>query len=243
MKKLIILLLAGALLYSCTPQDRPTAFTDSRDGKVYKMVTIGEQTWMAENLAYLTGVVGPATVSNTEPYYYVYGYDGTDVSAAKATTNYQTYGVLYNWRAALTACPDGWHLPSDAEWKQLEIYLATNGYNYDGTIGSEDEFEARTKIGKSLATDSGWDSSDVEGAVGNTDYPAYRNKSGFSALPGGYLSSSGRFREVGFYGAWWNSTEHSGYAWYRVLYFNSSAVDRYDNTKGNGFSVRCLRDE
>lgn len=134
---------------------------------------------MAENLAYLPSVVGPATDSETEPYYYVYGYDGTDVEEAKATENYQTYGVLYNWSAALTACPEGWHLPSDAEWTQLENYLANNGHNYDGTKGG-----VGAKIAKSLASETGWNSSSVEGAIGNTGFPEYRNKSGFSALPG-----------------------------------------------------------
>ncbi|MFA5229367.1 MAG: FISUMP domain-containing protein, partial [Candidatus Paceibacterota bacterium] len=83
---------------------------------------------MAENQANLTSAVGPATVSEdagheTDPYYYVYGYDGTDVGAAKATANYLTYGVLYNWHAALTSCPPGWHLPSFDEWTVLTDYL------------------------------------------------------------------------------------------------------------------------
>lgn len=124
MKKIVLLLAAGLLLFSCCPQENPGlgnpnpfgTFTDSRDGKVYNIVTIGKQFWMAENLAYLPSVVDPGTGSYTEPYYSVYGYNGTDVAAAKATENYQTYGVLYNWPAAMTACPEGWHLPSDAEW-------------------------------------------------------------------------------------------------------------------------------
>jgi len=95
-------------------------FTDSRDGQVYPIVEIGSQVWMAKNLAYLPSVVGPATGSGTIPYYYVYGYDdGTDVSAAKATIDYHVFGALYNWPAALTACPAGWHLPSDAEFTIL----------------------------------------------------------------------------------------------------------------------------
>ena len=98
-------------------------FVDSRDGTEYKTIKIGNQTWMAENLKYLPSVVGPATGSSTDPYYYVYGYQGTDVATAKATTNYQNYGVLYNWTAATTACPAGWHLPTDAEWNVLEQYV------------------------------------------------------------------------------------------------------------------------
>ena len=262
MKKTIISLFALVFLYSCTPQDAPNTFTDNRDGKVYKTVTIGEQVWMAENLAYLPSVVGPATGSEdagneTVAFYYVYGYDGTDVAAAKATANYQTYGVLYNWKAAMNGaassdsnpsgvqgvCPEGWHLPSDAEWTQLETYLANNGYNYDGSTGGD---FIRAKIAISLASANGWNSSTNPGAIGNTNtaYDAYRNKSGFSALPGGYRTYSGPFNNVGIFGNWWSSTQSdTSIAWSRLLYYNSDYVSRYHYlNKGNGFSVRCLRD-
>jgi len=80
---------------------------------------------MAENLAYLPGVnqVADGSEDVAGSYYYVYGYDGTVVADAKATTNYKTYGVLYNWTAACNSCPAGWHLPSDAEWTELTDYL------------------------------------------------------------------------------------------------------------------------
>ena len=68
-------------------------FIDSRDNTEYSWVQIGEQIWMAENLKYLPSVVGPSTGSNTDAYYYVYGYADTDVDEAKATENYATYGV------------------------------------------------------------------------------------------------------------------------------------------------------
>lgn len=220
------------------------SFTDSRDGNVYKTVTIGEQVWMAENLAYLPSVVGPATESYTAPYYYVYGYDGTSVATAKATANYQTYGVLYNWPAALTACPSGWHLPSDEEWTELETYLANNGYNYDGSTGGDD---IRAKIAISLASANGWNSSTNTGAIGNnnTAYDAYRNKSGFSALPGGYRSILGSFYFIGGDGYCWSSTQHytNGlWAWSRYLYYYDSIVYMGGTNKDFGLSVRCLRD-
>ncbi len=218
------------------------AIQDSRDSQIYQYKTIGTQVWMTENLAYLPSVVGPGTGSNSTAYYYVYGYDGTDVDAAKATSNYQTYGVLYNWPAALTACPSGWHLPSDEEWTQLETYLANNGHNYDGSIGG-DNF--RDKIAISLASATGWNSSTGTGAIGNTNtaYDAYRNKSGFSALPGGYRGRYGTFSDIGYSGRWWSSTQDdTGSAWYRGLYYYGSSVGRYYDRKGYGFSVRCVRD-
>lgn len=225
------------------------AFEDIRDGNIYQYVTIGDQVWMAENLAYLPGVVGPATGSEdtglgASAFYYVYGYDGTSVAAAKATSNYAAYGALYNWTAALSACPDGWHLPSDAEWTQLETYLANNGYNYDGSTGPVSGSGVRDKIAKSLASEIGWSTSDVEGSPGNTeDYVEYINKSGFTALPGGMRYSDGLFYNIGNDGFWWSTTESSSnIVWYRLLRYNYSNVSRYQNEKANGLSVRCLRD-
>ena len=211
-------------------------FHDSRDGNLYSYRTYGSQVWMTKNMAYLPSVVGPGTGSNSTAYYYVYGYDGTNVTAAKGTTNYNKYGVLYNWPAALTACPEGWHLPSDAEWTQLEEYLIANGYNYDGTTTGN-------KIAKSMANYSGWNTSSTVGAVGNTDYPEYRNKSGFTALPGGCRSLDGAFNYVGDSGYWWSSTQYdTSSAWGRRLYFIRSSVTRVSNYKESGFSVRCVRD-
>jgi uncharacterized protein (TIGR02145 family) len=163
-----------------------------------------------------------------------------------------TYGVLYNWPAAMNGaassttnpsgvqgvCPTGWHLPSDAEWTQMENYLADNGYNFDGTIGG-----GRTKIAKSLASTSGWNSSSNTGAVGNTDYPTYRNKSGFTALPGGGRGNDGAFDGVGSYGYWWSAKEYGATtAWYRGMSYEYSDVYSDSGDKELGFSVRCVRD-
>jgi len=93
------------------------------DGRNYSYATIGTQIWMTENLAYLPSVSKSTKASETEPLYYVYGYEGEDPNTASLTVNYTTYGVLYNWSAALTACPQGWHLPTEAEWQTLVDYL------------------------------------------------------------------------------------------------------------------------
>ena len=211
-------------------------FHDSRDGNLYSYRTYGSQVWMTKNMAYLPSVVGPGTGSNSTAYYYVYGYDGTNVTAAKGTTNYNKYGVLYNWPAALTACPEGWHLPRDAEWTQLEEYLIANGYNYDGTTTGN-------KIAKSMANYSGWNTSSTVGAVGNTDYPEYRNKSGFTALPGGYRRLDAIFLNIGSRGYWWSSTPgNTDNAWGRSLSYAGSNVRGVGSSKDYGFSVRCVRD-
>ena len=205
-------------------------FTDPRDGNVYHTVTIGTQIWMVENLRYLPSVTGPGTVSQTVPYYYVYGYTGTVVADAKATSNYTTYGVLYNWTAAMNGaasstanpsgvqgvCPAGWHLPSDAEWLQLTTYLGG-------------ESVAGDKLKETGTTHWG---SPNGGAT---------NKTGFTALPGGY--NTWLFYSVGILGGWWSATESGEWgAFYHHMSCYYSDVFRSDHSKDVGFSVRCVRD-
>ncbi|NLA15825.1 MAG: hypothetical protein GX877_04730 [Bacteroidales bacterium] len=208
----------NGILWAALTKGQSTTFTDSRDGNVYKTVTIGNQVWMAENLAYLPRVTGPEVRSNTTAYYYVYDYYGSNVSAAKATENYNTYGVLYNWPAARTACPAGWHLPNDAEWTQLTNFLGGN------EIAGGKMKETGTAHWKSPNT----------GAT---------NESGFSALPGGYPYENGTFGSYLYVGDWWSSTEFdTTAALQRSLHYNSSSVFRYYNFKQSGYSVRCIKD-
>jgi uncharacterized protein (TIGR02145 family) len=193
-------------------------YTDPRDGTVYKTVTIGNQVWMAENLKYLPSVVGPETGSIATPYYYVYGYDGTNLADAKATANYSTYGVLYNWEAAKNVCPTGWHLPSDSEWTELTDYLG--GESVSG--------------GKLKETGTTHWNNPNEGTT---------NETGYTALPGGSRHGSGTFIGVGINGSWWSATESdTDYALYRGMYYGDSSVYRIDFSKDVGFSVRCVRD-
>ncbi|MGF1586295.1 MAG: fibrobacter succinogenes major paralogous domain-containing protein [Bacteroidales bacterium] len=207
-----------------------SGFTDTRDGNHYNVVKIGNQIWMANNLKYLPSVVGPGTDSQSTSYYYVYDYDGTDVIAAKATSNYGTYGVLYNWTAAMNSsassssnpsgvqgvCPTGWHLPSGAEWTELTDYLC--GESIAG--------------GKLKETGTTHWSSPNTGAT---------NETGFSALPGGYLH--GAFADIGNFGMWWHASEGNlFFAGYRFVGYEFSEVRKATYSKALGFSVRCLRD-
>jgi uncharacterized protein (TIGR02145 family) len=208
-------------------------FKDSRDGHVYKTVKIGNQTWMAENLAYLPAVSPSSAGSSISPFYYVYDYQGTNVATAKNTANYKTYGVLYNWPAAKAACPPGWHLPSDADWNALENYLIANGFNYDGTT-------TENKIAKSVAATTHWKTYWVTGAIGKN--LSLNNKSGFSALPGGSRVVYGEFYGIGDKGVWWSPEASTYEAWLRALGYDNSRVTRGSNYKEVGFSVRCVRD-
>lgn len=246
MKRFMMLGVLTVMVFfvKCTPEDALNLmdnlglYIDTRDGNVYNTVTIGGQTWMAKNLAYLPTVTSQDKKSTNIPCYYVYGYSGTNVLEAKKNPNYQTFGVLYNWSAAKIACPEGWHLPGDAEWEQLEAYLVYNGYNYDGTIDGENQ-----KIAKSMAAKKEWQPSSEEGAVGNSDYPEFRNKSRFSALPAGFYSFYKEFKRKGTDTFWWGSTflvDPLARAWY--LSYDSERLHRYVDTSDHGFSVRCVKD-
>jgi uncharacterized protein (TIGR02145 family) len=212
-------------------------FKDKRDNNTYKTVQFGSQVWMAENLAYLPSVSPSSQGSMTDPHYYVYGYQDTSVVAAGNTNNYKNYGVLYNWPAAASACPAGWHLPSDDEWTILVEYLIANGYNYDDrTTGN--------KVAKALATGSGWDQSSNRGAVGNNDYPSKQNATGFSAPPAGYRHDRDGFRSAGRFTAWWSlSNMNASGDWCRTLNFYGSELYRGGINKSTGFSVRCIRND
>ncbi len=220
---------------SLATNDSVGIFTDFRDGNTYNWVIIGDQVWMAENLKYLPSVNNLADGSEdmAGSYYYVYGYDGTDVSAVKATSNYDTYGVLYNWTAAMEdyassstnpsgiqgVCPSGWHLPSDAEWTQLTDYL-----DCDSVAGG--------KL-KDIGTDY-WNSLDTSAT----------NATGFTALPGGSRGSYESFDFIGIIGSWWSTSEYNASSvWYRYILSSDSLVYRDDtSTTEIGQSVRCIRD-
>jgi len=163
-------------------------FIDPRDQHEYQYVTIGTQTWMAENLAYLPKVSQPSTGSVTDTLYYVYGYDEEEgtVQGAKEAVNYSYYGVLYNWEAAMVSCPPGWHLPSDQEWKTLEKYLGMSQEDVDAnTTWRKSGYVARV-----LKSASGW-SFNGHGT----------NSSEFNALPGGLRDNDDEFNTLGL-NAW-----------------------------------------
>jgi len=209
-------------------------FTDSRDGKVYSTVTIGEQVWMAENLSYLPSVSDPVVNSYTIPYYYVWGYFNENVDSARVTNNFKTYGTLYNWAAAMAGsesdssnpssvqgvCPDGWHLPSDAEWTQLTDYLG----------------------GDSLAGGKLKETGTIHWNSPNT---SATNETGFSALPGGNTGVSEGFYRLKNNGEWWSATETETDvegARNRYMSHDRSDVSKGSGDKRLGYSVRCVKD-
>jgi uncharacterized protein (TIGR02145 family) len=184
----------------------------------YSTVQIGEQCWFLENCRYLPEVSPSNEGSETEPYYYVYDYEGSTVSEAKSTEYYATYGVLYNWPAVMTEgiCPSGWHIPSDGEFTELSDFLGGEGV-------------AGGKM-KEAGYDH-WNSPNI-GAT---------NSSSWTGLPGGYRYSGGFFNN-GNFGFWWSASESGSYSWIRYLYNIYGNVDRNPNVRYDGFSARCVRD-
>jgi len=197
------------------------ACTDA-DSNNYSTVTIGTQVWMAENLKstkYSDGTSIPLVTTSS----------AWVLLSTPGYCWYNSYtGALYNWYAVNTAklAPAGWHVPTDAEWKQLETELGMTQEQADAT-GSRG-----TNQGAQLKSQTGWNSN------GNGS-----NTSGFSALPGGCRYPNGGFYVLGAGGYWWTSTQFSPTnAWDRIMSSDNDIVYRFNNLKTHGFSVRCVKD-
>ena len=212
------------------------------DGNTYNTVLIGNQCWMKENLRtthYANGASIPldnSTYTTTAACYY----------PNDDSSNVFIYGYLYNWPAVMNGtnssssvpscvqgiCPNGWHVPSDAEWTQLTDYVSSQSQYVCG--------EYAGSIAKALASHAKWNIVSITCAVGNV--PTDNNATEFSALPAGsYFSSAGAtFNNNAFF---WSATgSGSYYAYYRRLSFNVTSMERYANDYRNKYSVRCLKD-
>nr|HPE58524.1 FISUMP domain-containing protein [Bacteroidales bacterium] len=201
-------------------------FTDQRDGKIYNTVLIGSQCWMAENLAYLPNVSPSSQGSSSTPYYYVYGYQGTDVDAAKTTDNYYNYGVLYNKPASLTSCPEGWSLPKDSSWLTL---VNTIGGRLHNGFKLKSCRQSGSPYGEECNTNEHprWDSYNI---WGNDEF-------GFNAFPGGCRDNlSGAFSGLGSGGFWWGSTQL-----FRLT--TSGHADIISSYSSGGYSIRCIKND
>ena len=205
----------------------PAAVMDY-EGNVYPTVKIGSQCWLKENLksikyndgTAITNVTDNTEWSNltTEAYCW---YDNDSATYA------DTYGALYNWYAVETEklCPSGWHVPTDEEWKELEMYLGMSQSQAD-SVGWRG-----TDQGDKLKSTIGW-----SGGANGT------NESGFTALPGGNRKVDGTYDYSGTHALFWTATEHSSpYSWRRILINGNSQVYRDGYHKVNGRSIRCLK--
>lgn len=231
------------------PEEEEIPTITDIEGNEYEIVEIGTQWWMAENLKVtkynngdLIGTTNPADLDLSDQSHnagrpkYQWAYDGNE-------SNVELYGRLYTWYAITDprgVCPTGWHVPSYDEWITLQDYLIASGYNYDGTTTGN-------KIAKAMASLTNWDASATQGAVGNTDYPAKRNATGFRALPAGIRWTDGEFDGLGISGNWFTSTnywdDYDGIFWGFVIYRSSYALGAGTcNFEPDALSVRCIKD-
>ena len=194
---------------------------DSLQRACIMLITIGNQNWAPKNLDVVTyrngdpipEVQAASTWSNLTTGAWCY-YENN-------TANGTTYGKLYNWYAVNDPrglAPNGYHIPTDAEWTTLSSYIG-------GTVTAGGKMKE--------AGTSHWLSPNTNAT----------NSSGFTGLPGGFRYSIGSFYSIGAFGYWWSSSEfNTSSALYRYLYYSGGYVDRDDLDKQNGFSLRCLRD-
>ena len=206
-------------------------FGDARDGQVYRTVKIGMQTWMAENLNY-------AYLQKTETE------DSSSFCYNDSAEYCEKYGRLYIWSAAMDTlttgcgygktcspadtvrgiCPDGWHLPSDAEWNALKKFVANTLFG-----GKADS------AGYALKSASGW--AEYNGKTGGSD--AF----GFGALPAGRRYGYGKFVGVLENAYFWSATEYAAnYAYNRHSTCSVTDLDAYGSSKVGAMSVRCVKD-
>jgi uncharacterized protein (TIGR02145 family)/prepilin-type N-terminal cleavage/methylation domain-containing protein len=218
-------------------------------GYSYATVEIGDQCWFAENLKYLPDgeSFSSATIGSTStPHYYVYNYNdggGIDDLTEGDLDMYDTYGILYNWSAAMDGetqegsqgiCPDGWHVPSDEEIKTLE---GTVDSTYEvGHIEWDDTGHRGDDAGSKLAGNGVlWDDSLLDEHV-------YFGDSDFDGLPAGRRTSSGSFINRGTYAYFWSSLDDGTDAFFRGLHYSSSLPVRISVDQADSCSVRCLKD-
>jgi uncharacterized protein (TIGR02145 family) len=226
-----------------TPDTLPLLIIDI-DHNIYYPVKIGDQTWMSDNLK-ATRYSDGSTIPRVEErlawfdfslytraycWYENYGAIGA------------TYGALYTWPAAMNIyseidikpgkvqgiCPDGWHLPDDSEWKQLEMFFGMSQAEADG-----ENWRGEKEGGKLKHEGIQYWTSPNTGST---------NESGFSALPAGWRDGAGYFRNLGTSARFWSSSKRADYAWIRQLDYNSSRIFRGTTGLYEGISVRCIKD-
>jgi uncharacterized protein (TIGR02145 family) len=212
------------------------------DGNVYKTVVIGNQEWTISNLK--TTRLNDGTPIPAGPLPSSTSFTNAEWAALTTPgycwwSNVITYkekcGALYNWYAVNTGklAPAGWRVPTNADWTDLESFLTSMGYNYDGS-------NTVNKIAKSMAGGV-WNPSTTTGAIGNN--LSNNNKSNFSAIPTGYRFSNGMFIAHQTDAYWWSSTEiDASSAFSRSLNSDEISLSTYNANKVLGFSVRLVRE-
>lgn len=214
----VLLLLTSAILKSQNDSivvdnisiaDLSNEFIDSRDNQKYTYIIIDEVKWMAENLRF--------DMPNSLIY-------------SDMVENLDVYGRLYNWEEAICACPTGWRLPSDDDWKKLESYIG---------------------IGNSMTDSIGWRGKPygnlLKGKLdefGKNSLQMNTAEIGFNALAGGVAYEDNQFANYKVAAYFWSSTNYySSFAWSRYLSSEQSGVFRNISLVNWYLSVRCIENE
>ncbi len=215
------------------------------DGNKYTVVEINGTMWMAENLKTtkfstnvpIEEITDSADWANAGSAAMCY-YDNDPYFA-------DSVGIYYNFYAAATGilCPNGWHVPTETEFEDLFVYLQNNGYNYDGSIDTDNDYTTNNLIAKSLCKGQLWYPSDVDGGPGNNDYPSYVNRSGLSLYGSGMRNSNAGTQGIFSVGSLWTATESNASKAYRITltYPNPTPLLNSLN-KTYGLSIRCIKD-
>jgi len=218
-------------------QPNPNTVTDI-DKNVYTTVKIGKQVWMAENLNVsryrngdkipyvVDGITWDRLISGAYCYY------------ENKLENEKIYGKLYNFYVISDKrgiAPLGWHVPTDEEWAELAKFLASNGYNADGS-------KVGNFTGKAIASVNDWKVARYSDQIG-CDL-SKNNKSNFNALPGSFRFTDGAFTyPLGSTANFWSSTENrDDSAWNRYMSCDSNHMSRDSGRKNYGLSIRCIKD-
>lgn len=236
MKYVVVVISTFLILAGCSDEANEGVLTDI-DGNEYKTVKIGQQWWMADNLItthYQNGESIPNVVDGGE-------WSGLDSGAYSVyendPSNIAIYGIHYNWYAATDPrgiCPAGWHVPSDDDWMALELYLGIDQEEIDTF-----SWRGTNEGGKLKDTNPDYWQSPPADAT---------NETGFSARPGGGRASDSSYGGGFFYQgerlAIWSSDEHSNEdAVFRAIWLDRPGILRNHYNKGNGFSLRCIKDQ
>lgn len=221
----LLLLLSLLLITSCSSDDnnnipsiQPVSkgvFTDVRDGKEYHYVRIGDLEWTIDNAKYDTGDDNTRSIYSTQQ---TIG----DQNSINDSLTVSKYGYLYSYEGANQAAPDGWRLPSDEDWKNLEIALG---------------------MSKSDADADGWRGSYQATLMHQQDGTQLNMEYG-GLLDGNSTAYNLKFYFIEAFGYYWTSTsdEKTGTAFFRKIEFNSGKVYRHTSTTNNMMSVRFVRD-
>ena len=221
------------------------------DGNSYNYLSYGAQQWTIQNAAmetYSDGTPIPQVTSQS-------AWTSLTTGAWCYANNNSANTKLYNWYAVAgihdndpntsnkELAPEGWHIPTDAEWTNLEEFLIANGYNYDGS-------STGNKIAKAMASTTGWSNSTALGVPGNTQ--ASNNSTNLAFESSGYRHGLyGTYTDQNQNANFWASDQSTFqnpnhplelYSWVRTLKNNESDLIRYDNEAKDGFSVRFVQD-